>query len=610
MLQQQQNYQTREVMQRHSLWVVRRARSLDKVRAARKANTPHYASPALLAEAAILLSSQQKLKYAETYARAVVAGFDANVDDNNAASCAVNAVVSAHIKRGSARDAARYFERLAGKLVENTKTILENNIQGKKTDKPCADAFLLMTGVAAHARSRRNGSARRALELLHLCESVVAESGEHDLPTDAAYATTALALLREGARGLCRRTVLSRASALSGDARRIELMFVPLIAHAGRVKSAKSALAWYKLACGVFNDSSGSDEVPVNVANATIAALANCEKVGSFYYVRALQIFEQVYASTGVDGARMIDAYTTAPLLRACARTAQVASAERVVSVLRSNGYELSREDLTSLISCYGRAGRVTEAEALFQLVVDGGEEGKPATPKASSIARTSRYEIVASYDSVDLDDDVDEGNDDNLTADATLATASPLLALLFGSRDAANSAARRMARPDTALFNAMIDAYARNMQWERALSLFGRMEKAEGMAPTLETYNSLINACARANQAVAAIGLFSRMRQTSLRPSHRTINPLLAVLASNGAIQEALDIYEEMEMMETGTRRMGARLPPPNKRTYLTILAMLDGDEHTSRRDEVTSCASRRGWEGLVRPSTLQQMR
>ena len=171
------------------------------------------------------------------------------------------------------------------------------------------------------------------------------------------------------------------------------------------------------------------------------------------------------------------------------------------------------------------------------------------------------------------------------------------------------------LSNPDDAatvvgLQNAMIDAYARNMQWERALSLFGRMEKAEGMAPTLETYNSLINACARANQAVAAIGLFSRMRQTSLRPSHRTINPLLAVLASNGAIQEALDIYEEMEMMETGTRRMGARLPPPNKRTYLTILAMLDGDEHTSRRDEVTSCASRRGWEGLVRPSTLQQMR
>ena len=287
----------------------------------------------------------------------------------------------------------------------------------------------------------------------------------------------------------------------------------------------------------------------------------------------------------------LVDGNTAAPLLRACARTAQVATAERVVRELRVNGYRLSLEDLTGLISCYGRAGKVAEAEAIFELATRS--EGDGALAEERPASAKSRYEILASYDSID-DDEGGGASVAALELEERADGVAPVLALLYGSPRAAALAAKDLSRPDAAMYNAMIDAYARNMLWEQALGLFGRMEKE--LSPTIETYNSLINACARANQSVAAIGLFSRMRlATSLRPTHRTINPLLAALAANDAVQDALDIYEEMERREGAPADVSVRLPPPNKRTYLTVMSML-GPE-SARCAEVRACAVRRGF-------------
>eukprot|EP00887_Chlorella_sp_A99_P005379 scaffold1.g5379.t1 len=101
---------------------------------------------------------------------------------------------------------------------------------------------------------------------------------------------------------------------------------------------------------------------------------------------------------------------------------------------------------------------------------------------------------------------------------------------------------------PDVVAHNAAITAHARGDDWEKAWAAFAVMRQA-GLQPSTVSYNALLNACERCGQPDRALEVFGRMeRDPGVRPNAVTYNTLISSLGKAGRCQHALELYARMQ--------------------------------------------------------------
>jgi pentatricopeptide repeat domain-containing protein 1 len=97
--------------------------------------------------------------------------------------------------------------------------------------------------------------------------------------------------------------------------------------------------------------------------------------------------------------------------------------------------------------------------------------------------------------------------------------------------------------QPTVITYNALISAYEKGAQWERAKAAFEEM-KAVGVQPTVITYSALISAYGKGAQWERARATFEEMRAVGVQPDRPTYNPLLTVLWKCDQRRAAIELY------------------------------------------------------------------
>ena len=89
-------------------------------------------------------------------------------------------------------------------------------------------------------------------------------------------------------------------------------------------------------------------------------------------------------------------------------------------------------------------------------------------------------------------------------------------------------------ATPNSTTYNALISAYGKVGQLNKALEVFHTMCRAN-IERSVITYSSLISACEKAGEANAALEVFDEMKREGCTPNTVTFNSLLAACAAGG---------------------------------------------------------------------------
>ncbi|KAK9124390.1 hypothetical protein Sjap_013992 [Stephania japonica] len=84
----------------------------------------------------------------------------------------------------------------------------------------------------------------------------------------------------------------------------------------------------------------------------------------------------------------------------------------------------------------------------------------------------------------------------------------------------------------DLDCWNSMIECYARNKHPEKALELFGLMQK-EGLEPSLHSWNSVISGFIDVGDNEAALEMFSEMKWASQNPDSVTLETVIPIVGS-----------------------------------------------------------------------------
>ena len=97
-------------------------------------------------------------------------------------------------------------------------------------------------------------------------------------------------------------------------------------------------------------------------------------------------------------------------------------------------------------------------------------------------------------------------------------------------------------------MFSALMIAYGKGGQWERALAKFEAL-KAAGMQPNVITYNSLISVLGAGGMWEKALSKFDELRVAGLQPTVITYSALISALSTGGEPQwlRALVLFDQM---------------------------------------------------------------
>eukprot|EP00250_Pteridium_aquilinum_P004304 c14524_g1_i1 orf=98-1744(+) len=106
--------------------------------------------------------------------------------------------------------------------------------------------------------------------------------------------------------------------------------------------------------------------------------------------------------------------------------------------------------------------------------------------------------------------------------------------------------------RPDSSVFNALINAYLRNINNKelalgKALRFYEQMKKTSYCQPNLVTYNMLLRACAQAKQTQKLEDLFKEMELAGFKPDTYTFNGILDAHGKAGDFLEMELVLKKM---------------------------------------------------------------
>jgi pentatricopeptide repeat protein len=201
-------------------------------------------------------------------------------------------------------------------------------------------------------------------------------------------------------------------------------------------------------------------------------------------------------------------------LLRATLRKGDIVGAEEWLERHAALGIRPSRPAFNGLLTAYARRGDVTSAISLFEDMTAAGT----VPDKASYTA----------------------------------------LIVLFGVRKDAESASRAMRamraaglRADRVAYGALLDAFVESAAWDRVVELYNWLasQPSPELRPMAGAANALLKShVLRASPLQTVLALFDEMRLTGIQPDARTYSLLLQSAADAGDIEQAEDIFTELE--------------------------------------------------------------
>jgi len=125
--------------------------------------------------------------------------------------------------------------------------------------------------------------------------------------------------------------------------------------------------------------------------------------------------------------------------------------------------------------------------------------------------------------------------------------------------------------RPSEQALNSLMDAYAQQADWRKAISLKDEMRRRcvadGGPRPNVDTYTAAARACARAGHSRKAEALLVELREVGLRPNTLAWNALVEAYARAGDWRRAVELKDAMRKGEGGK-------PKPDAATYTCAVA------------------------------------
>ena len=190
------------------------------------------------------------------------------------------------------------------------------------------------------------------------------------------------------------------------------------------------------------------------------------------------------------------------------------------------------RSSTDDAIHAAAAAGQPAAALALYDAARAAGHAPSPATFNALSTACARSGSIHLAGRAASLPEEMA-----SCGASPDVVTYASLIALARRLGDAA--AARRWfgdlleagLRPDAVALNTLVDAVGKAGDWWGAVRLLRSMEEAHGLAPDAYTYTAAVAACCRGGALEEALELFDEMGAKGLGPG-RAVAPLVAALS------------------------------------------------------------------------------
>lgn len=219
-----------------------------------------------------------------------------------------------------------------------------------------------------------------------------------------------------------------------------------------------------------------------------------------------------------------------------------------VVGFMRARGGDLEPNEYhySSLVSIYGKAGRLREAFDLVDRIRGESNGTRPGTPTYNALLSCCERAWKADVALRVLERmDASGVPKDAITYTTVIKT--------LGRADRATDAVRMIARmeseglsPNAYTFNAAISACERAGLWRPCLRLLEDM-RASGVRADLITYNSAISCMAKAGQGRKALGLLRDLRSAGLAPDLISYSVAIRAAERVGLWRECLRLLREM---------------------------------------------------------------
>ncbi|KAL6047499.1 DYW domain containing protein [Balamuthia mandrillaris] len=290
------------------------------------------------------------------------------------------------------------------------------------------------------------------------------------------------------------------------------------------------------------------------------------------------------------------DSFTYATALKACAIAKDLEMGKHIHAHLLRNGFLLDIVLSTSLISMYGKCGKMEEARTIFQ-------EMKERNVMAWNTMIAEETQCGYGKEALDLFHQMQQAgvSPDSFTyatvlkacahlghlemgkhihdrllrhsglPDLVLSTALISMYGECGKVEDAHAAFQQMKERDVVSWNAMIATHGLHGQGQAALATFHEMQR-QGVSPNATTFINVLNACSHSGLVEEGLACFVDMKEKhGIQQTVEHYNCAVDLLGRAGRLDEAEKLINAMEV-------------PPDAVTWKTLLGACRGIKDVER--------------------------
>jgi pentatricopeptide repeat protein len=154
---------------------------------------------------------------------------------------------------------------------------------------------------------------------------------------------------------------------------------------------------------------------------------------------------------------------------------------------------------------------------------------------------------------------------------------------------------------PDTAVYNSLLNTYARDGKFDKAIHLYQQMQsdfesgENKNCCPTLQTYNIILNALQKSNRSDAA-EVAEQIFNAIPMPNTVTFNTLIYLYAERGMAAEALSLTRRMQSDFVSIKNLSCLPNEVTKHTLLKALRSVNDQELQKEAKDVLRWFIQRG--------------
>jgi pentatricopeptide repeat protein len=274
----------------------------------------------------------------------------------------------------------------------------------------------------------------------------------------------------------------------------------------------------------------------------------------------AIDFFDRLYA----DGGRAnVQVYTI--LIKAHAAAGRIAEALAVEQRMAAEQVDANVRTYNTLMSVCAKAGDRKAMLAYFGSMSERGV--RPTTASWNVVIDYCARHMRGSSGAKQIVDVIARMRTQGLQPDLVSYTCLAKAYVASGETEKCDGMEEQMAedavQADTRWLNTVLDGYARQLQWGRALALLKRHRSGQGVRPDADSYVHVLRACVGARVPSKAALVVRLMRRARLPISVQVYSMLLSAYAKAGRLRPSLATLRVM-------RAEGVR---PNRFVYGSLI-------------------------------------